>query len=84
MQPVPVPEQTPPAVMIDPEPVVQPTPQTPERAVPDPVAQATPQTPESPSFVTPPTSPLANIPRRSTRESRPPDRFSYDKLGKPS
>ena len=77
IQPAPVPEQTPPPVVVnDPEPVVQPIPQTPERSVPDPVAQATPQTPESPSFVTPPTTPSVKIPRRSTRPSRQPDRWA--------
>ena len=78
--PVPDPEQTPPAVIDEPDPVVQPIPQTPDRPVPGPVVQPTPQTPESPTFTTPPTSPIADIPRRSTRVSRPPDRWGYDKF----
>ena len=87
-EPVVEPGQTPPAVVIDPEPVVQPQipepsaqPQTPERSAPDLGAPASPQTPESPSFVTPPTSPVMNFPRRSSRVSRPPDKLSYDNLG---
>ena len=40
-----------------------------------------PETPESPSFVTPPTTPtLPEPPRRSTRTSKPPDRWDYDKF----
>ena len=40
-------------VAIDPEPVVEPTPQTPERLVIQP-------TPGSPSFATPPTTPTSD------------------------
>jgi len=66
----------PPPVAIDPEPVVEPTPRTPERQV----IQPTPETPGSPSFATPPTTPTSDIlPRRSTRVSRPPVRF-YDEF----
>ena len=68
-------------VVNNPEPVVQPTPQTPERPAPQPVVQQTPETPGSTSFATPPTTPISNIPpRRSTRVSRQPDRWGYDKF----
>ena len=68
-------------VVSNPEPVMQPTPQTPERQAPQPVAQQTPETPGSTSFSTPPTTPISNIPpRRSTRVSRQPDRWGYDKF----
>ena len=71
-------------VVNNPEPVVQPTPQTPERQAPQPVAQQTPETPGSTSFATPPTTPISNIPpRRSTRVSRQPDRWGYDKFYNP-
>ena len=56
-----------------------PIPNTPPRQVtshPD-----LPGTPESPSFVTPPTTPIApEPPRRSTRTSKPPERWGYDKF----
>ena len=70
-----------PPVVIDPEPVTQPTPQTPPRPNPEPVIQPTLETPGSPSFATPPTTPTSDtLPRRSTRVSRPPVRFGYDKF----
>ena len=76
----PVPIQTPP-VAINPEPFVHPTPQTPERPNPEPVVQSTPDTPGSPSFATPPMTPTSDTPpRRSTRMSKPPDRWGYDKF----
>ena len=60
----------------NPDPIVQTMPQTPERSAPEPVAHQTPETPGSPSFTTPPTTPIAtNLPRRSTRVSRPPDKW---------
>ena len=63
-----------------PEPVVNiPEQQTPTPSPPQPVAPST--TPGSPSFVTPPSTPVASIPpRRSTRVSKPPDRFGYDRF----
>ena len=62
-----------------PEPVVSvPEPQTLTPSPPQPVAQ--PATPGSPSFVTPPSTPVTTIPRRSTRVSKKPDRFGYDKF----
>ena len=68
-------------VVSNPEPVMQPTPQTPERPAPQPIVQQTPETPGSPSFATPPTTPVPNIlPRRSTRVSRPPDKWGYDRF----
>ena len=85
--PEPVAEPTPqvsfqsPPVVSNPEEVIHPTPQTPERQPPEPVAQPTPQTPESQSFSTPPTTPITNnLPRRSSRVSRPPDRWGYNKF----
>ena len=72
--------QTPPVVS-NPEPVLQPMPQTPECLDPPPVAQQTPDIPGSTSFSTPPTTPVADLPpRRSTRASRPPDRWGYSKF----
>ena len=72
--------QTPPVVS-NPEPVLQPMPQTPERLDPPPVAQQTPDIPGSTSFSTPPTTPVADLPpRRSTRASRLPDRWGYSKF----
>ena len=68
-------------VVSNPEPVMQPTPQTPERPAPQPIVQQTPETPGSPSFATPPTTPVPNIlPRRSTRVIRPPDKWGYDRF----
>ena len=60
-----------------------PAPSTPQPAIqsePQPVVQPTPQTPESPAFVTPPSSPVTDIPRRSTRIRRPTERLNYDKF----
>ena len=64
----------------DPEPVISvPEPQTPTPSSPQPVAE--PTEPISPSFVTPPSTPVTtNPPRRSTRVSKPPDRFGYDRF----
>ena len=64
----------------DPEPVISvPEPQTPTPSPPQPVAE--PTEPISPSFVTPPSTPVTtNPPRRSTRVSKPPDRFGYDRF----
>ena len=66
---------------------VQITPETTEPTTPVRVASpqpAFPSTPESPSFVTPPSTPITREPslppRRSTRISRPPDRFGYEKF----
>ena len=69
-----------PPPVVNPEPAAEPMPQTPER--PEPVVfPLTPETPGSPSFATPPTTPVTNNPpRRSTRVSRPPDRFGYEKF----
>ena len=80
------PPQSPTPVVSDPEPIVsnpEPipviTPQTPTPAIPEPVAQS--PIPGTPSFVTPPSTPVASIPpRRSTRVSKPPDRFGYDRF----
>ena len=75
--PVPVVSDPEPVVSV-PEPVVSvPVPQTP---TPSPqVAQ--PTTPGSPSFVTPPSTPVATTPpRRSTRVRKPPVRFGYDEF----
>ena len=86
-QPRPVPLEPQPAISIpepvvhSPEPVAQPMLRTPERPAPHPVVQQTPASPGSPSFATPPTTPISNIPpRRSTRVSKPPDRWGYDKF----
>ena len=60
-----------------------PTQTTPETLAPNTPTQVVPrpETPESPSFVTPPTTPtLPEPPRRSTRSSKPPDRWDYDKF----
>ena len=79
---------------VEPEPVVEPPqpaqiipeliPGPQEPSTPKPVVfpqQTIPTTPESPSFVTPPTTPVAaEPPRRSTRISKPPDRLNYDKF----
>ena len=81
-----IPSQSPAPVLRDPEPVVhepEPNPviipQTPTPSIPPTVAQ--PSTPESPSFATPPSTPVASIPlRRSTRVSKPPERFGYDRF----
>ena len=55
-----------------------PVPSTPKQVIPQ---QDLPSTPESPSFVTPPTTPTTTEPpRRSTRISKPPERFGYDKF----
>ena len=65
----------------NPDPIVQTIPWTPERLAPEPVAHQTPETPGSPSFTTPPTTPITTPPpRRSTRVSRPPDRWGYDRF----
>ena len=83
-QPVEAPQQQP---QIIPDMIPEtPAPSTPRQVVvPQPDS---PTTPGSPSFVTPPTTPAAPAPveppRRSTRISRPPDRFNYDKFGSPS
>ena len=78
--------QNPAPVVSDPEPVVSvpepvvsvPVPQT-TNPSPQPVAQ--PTTPGSPSFVTPPSTPVATTPpRRSTRVRKPPVRFGYDEF----
>ena len=63
----------------EPSPVV---PEIPAPSTPQPVVQSEPQpqTPESPAFVTPPTTPVTNIPRRSTRMRKEPDRLKYDKF----
>ena len=63
-----------------PEPVViGPEPQTPTTGPPQPVAQ--PTTPGSPTFATPPSTPVATTPpRRSSRVRRPPVRFGYDEF----
>ena len=53
-----------------------PAPSTPVRVVP----QQDTDIPDSPSFVTPPTTPTTETPRRSTRVSKPPDRWGYDKF----
>ena len=67
--------------IVNPEPVAEPMPGTPERPEPQVVAPQTPETPGSPSFTTPPTTPISsNFPRRSTRVSRQPDRWGYDKF----
>lgn len=86
-QPRPVPLEPQPAVSIpepvvrSPEPVAQPPLQTPERPAPHPVVQQNPESPGSPTFATPPTTPISNIPpRRSTRVSKLPDRWGYDKF----
>ena len=66
-------------VVSDPEPPPVVIPQTPTPIIPQPVAQ--PPTPGSPSFITPPSTPVAPIPpRRSTRVSKPPERFGYDRF----
>ena len=69
---------------------VEPLPQQveiiPDTTVPDTPIQVAPRvdppsTPESPSFVTPPTTPTTTEPpRRSTRISKPPDRWGYNKF----
>ena len=55
---------------------------TPDQAAPS--QTASPSTPESPSFVTPPSTPVTRepslLPRRSTRISKPPDRWGYEKF----
>ena len=67
--------------VLNPEPVAEPMPRTPVRPEPPAVMPQTPETPGSPSFATPPSTPITNIlPRLSTRVSRPPDRFGYDKF----
>ena len=66
-------------VVSDPEPPPVVIPQTPTPIIPQPVAQ--PPTPGSPSIITPPSTPVAPIPpRRSTRVSKPPERFGYDRF----
>ena len=78
--PEPVAEPMPPVVS-NPEQVVQPAPQTPQRQTPEPVVQPMPQSPEPQSFSTPPTTPIMNSPpRRSTRVSKPPERWGYEKF----
>ena len=66
---------------------VQIIPDTPVQTTPDqaaPSQPASPSTPESPSFVTPPSTPVTRepslLPRRSTRISKPPDRWGYEKF----
>ena len=63
-----------------PKPVVVQT--TPDQAAPS--QTASPSTPESPSFVTLPSTPVTRepslLPRRSTRISKPPDRWGYKKF----
>ena len=63
-----------------PEPIVSaPEPQTPIPSPSQPVAQ--PTTPGSPSFVTPPSTPVAtNPPRRSIRVRKPTVRFGFDEF----
>ena len=70
-----------------------PVPSSPPPAIP----QSFPNSPGSPSFVTPPSSPVVNIPeretiplpetptmpRRSTRVRQPPERFKYDQNFEP-
>ena len=79
--------QNPAPVISNPEPVVSvpepivrvPEPQTPTPSPPQPVAP--PATPGSPSFVTPPSTPVATTPpRRSTRVRKPPVRFGFDEF----
>ena len=80
VNPEPVAEPMPPVVS-NPEQVVQPAPQTPQRQTPEPVVQPMPQSPEPQSFSTPPTTPIMNSPpRRSTRVSKPPERWGYEKF----
>ena len=56
-----------------------PIPNTPPRQVAS--QPVLPGTPESPSFATPPTTPTTTeTPRKSTRVSKPPDRWGYDKF----
>ena len=57
-------------------------PNTPPRpVVPPQLEPMLPTSPESPSFVTPPTTPVATEPpRRSTRITRKPDRLNYEKF----
>ena len=77
-----------------PEPVVQPqqpvvpdisvepaAPTTPRSGQPPQIEPNSPSSPESPSFVTPPTTPVATgPPRRSSRISKPPERWGYEKF----
>ena len=79
--------QNPVPVVSDPEPVVSvpdpvvsvPEPQTPTASPSQPVAQ--PASPGSPSFETPPSTPVTTTPpRRSTRVRKPPVRFGYDEF----
>ena len=84
----PDPVDTPSDPMISPKPVDLPSasptvpvvPSSPVRSSPPVV----PVSPDSPTFVTPPSSPEVPEPsfqpRRSTRVSKPPERFGYDKF----
>ena len=80
--------QSPEPVLSNPEPVVNvpeqqtPTPSPPQTPTPSPSQPvAHPTIPESPSFVTPPSTPVTTTPpRRSTRVRKPPVRFGYDEF----
>ena len=83
VQPEPLDENPPEQAPSYPEPspvVTQEQPQPVIQSEPQPVVPPIPQTPESPAFVTPPSSPVTDIPRRSTRMRRPPERLNYNKF----